>query len=175
MKKIIYFLLIFILASGNIFAEGTEVLPKTNTKVVVREHPKTGVPYVSIIASGQPDRGGPFAGMKKISRRPDYRMLDPKIKSGTIPYEGPVSSRKKVYIFAAALAAGGAGGAALLPIAPVTGAGAAGGAGALAAAGAGVAGGTVGAAAISMKQNPKQEDYTHVSKSEAEISGQRKK
>ncbi|MBI3307589.1 MAG: hypothetical protein HYZ84_07285 [Candidatus Omnitrophica bacterium] len=155
---------------NNVFAEiEAEVLPKTNTRVAVREHPKTGEPYVAIISAAGDDRGGPFAGMKKISR-PDYRMLDPKIKSGTIPYEGPVSSRKKVYVFAASIAALGIGGATLIPVAPVTGAGAASGAGAYAAAGAGVASGTAGAVAISMKENKKQEDYTHTAKSESSTS-----
>ena len=165
--RILCFFLMIVFVAGSSFADQTEVLPTTNTKVVVREHPKTGEPYVAIIPAGEPDRGGPFAGMKRISR-PDYRMLDPKIKSGQIPYEGPVSDRKKVYLFAASIAALGIGGAVLLPIAPATGAAASGGAGIYAGAGAGVAAGTAGAVAISTRESKKQEDYTHTAKSESE-------
>ncbi|MBI3313243.1 MAG: hypothetical protein HYZ83_03330 [Candidatus Omnitrophica bacterium] len=167
-RKIFCLTLILVLVFGHVYAEDTEVLPKTNTKVLVREHPKTGEPYVAVISASEADRGGPFAGMKKISIRPDYRMLDPKIKSGTIPYEGPYSSRKKVYVFAASMAALGIGGAALLPVASVTGAGATGGAGALAGAGAGVAAGTAGAVAAAKRQDPeKKDDFTNIAKSES--------
>ncbi len=168
-KLLISLFLSLTLVFGHVYAEDTEVLPKTNTKVVVREHPKTGEPYVAIVAASEADRGGPFAGMKRISIRPDYRMLDPKIKSGTIPYEGPYSSRKKVYMFAASMAALGIGGAALLPVAPATGAGAAGGVGAFAGAGAGVVAGTAGAVAVAKRQDSeKKDDFTNIAKSESD-------
>ena len=88
-------------------ASVSEVIQKTPTRVVVREHPRTGRPYVSIVSSEAPARD-PFSGLHQAMKRPDYRMLDPKIKAGQIPYEGPYSDRKKVYLLAASLATVGA-------------------------------------------------------------------
>lgn len=142
----------------------SEVIEETQTRVVIREHPKTGKPYVSIIPAETPEPPDPFTGQKARILRPDYRMLDPKIKSGKIPYEGPVSDRKKVYIFAASLAALGAAGGAL-PIAPVAAgsAGASGGAGVYAAAGTAVTAGPAVAATIASKPDSKKGDYAHES------------
>ncbi len=148
-------LMILMLAVPAGYADDNEVTRTTPARVVVRQHPKTGRPYV-VIASDKGNRN-PLVVPASASRfRPDYRMLDPKMKSGKIPYEGPVSDRKKVYIFAATVAAlGTAGGASIIAAAPAaTGTGAAGGAGAYAAAGAGVATGTVSAALDKTRPDP---------------------
>lgn len=145
----------------------SEVVPQTQTRVMVREHPRTGKPFVVI--TGQGESRDPFAGQRRIMKRPDYRMLDPKVKSGQIPYDGPVSDRKKVYILAASLATiGTVGGTAIIAAAPAaTGTGAAGGAGVFAGAGAGVTGGTLGGTYAATKNNSEKEDFTHVSESHA--------
>jgi len=147
------------------FAKGGEVQDVTHTQVVVREHPKTGKPYVSIVPDGDvtPD---PFTGQKKAYIRPDYRMLDPKVKSGDVPYDGPVSDRKKVYVFAASLmTVGTVGGAVGMATAPVAAGTAAGGAGAYVGAGAVVAGTTAAASIAASKKRPWDDDYEHISES----------
>ena len=168
MKKRAFFsVLIFLLSSVMVNAAENAVMPKTHTRVLVREHPRTGKPYVVITdRENAPD---PFALLRtsKPMMRPDYRMLDPKIKSGQIPYEGPVSDRRKVYIFAGSLAAlGTAGGAAMIAAAPAaTGAGAAGGAGVFAGAGAGVAAGSVAGTVAAAKSDPNKESFKHTAES----------
>lgn len=142
-----------------------EVMDVTHTQVVVRQHPKTGKPYVSIVPEGKvpPD---PFTGQKQSYIRPDYRLLDPKVKSGDIPYDGPVSDRKKVYVFAATLmTVGTVGGAAGMAAAPVGAGSAAGGAGAYVGAGAAVAGTTAAASIAASKKRPWDDDYEHISES----------
>jgi hypothetical protein len=132
------------------------------TRVIIREHPKTGKPYVSIVSSDVPEPPDPFTGQKAKILRPDYRMLDPKMKSGEIPYEGPVSDRTKIYVLAASLATLGVAGPALLPAAAPAAAGSAGatgGAGALAAAGTAVTVGPVAAVAIAGRPDPDKDDY----------------
>ena len=143
----------------SIFA--SEVMEESGTRVIVREHPKTGKPYVSIVPFQGEIPLDPFTGQRKYSR-PDYRMLDPKIKSGQIPYEGPYSDRKKIYIFAASLAAlGTASGAAVTALAPAaTGAGASGGAGAYFAGGGAVVAGTAVTAARVNRSDPEKQNYT---------------
>lgn len=155
---------VFLILSGQVSAfEASEVIPKTDTAVVVREHPKTGKPYVSIVRTGRESPAYAFQQAGPKFSRPDYRMLDPDVKSGETGYDGPFSSRKKVYAFAASLAAGGALGGALLPVAPATGAAASGGAGAFAAAGTGVAAGSLSAASWASRKNPEQDDFKHSS------------
>lgn len=125
----------------------SEILQETSTKVVVREHPRTGRPYVSVNAADVPDQD-PWKGNRKNFSRPDYRMLDPRMKSGQVPYAGPASDRRKVYAFAASMAALGAAGgvAGILAPAAATASSGAGGAGVYAAGGAAVTAGTAGAA-----------------------------
>lgn len=164
------FLLILTLAPS---ATASEVLPETSAEVIVREHPKTGKPYV-VITSAEAVSKDPFSGKRSSAQRPDYRMLDPKMKSGQIPYEGPSSSRKKVYILAATLATVGAvGGTAIIAAAPAaTGAGAAGGAGVYGAAGGAVAAGTISTAALQTKSDPEKDDYSLTSESALLKNGQ---
>lgn len=142
-----------------------EITDITHTQVIVRQHPKTGKPYVSIVPSGAAPRD-PFTGTEKKYARPDYRMLDPHFKNGDIPYNGPVSDRKKVYVFAATLmTVGTVGGAVGIAAAPVAAGTAAGGAGAYVGAGAAVAGTAVAASLLASKKRPWDDDYQHTSES----------
>ena len=162
--------LILNLSAG--FASASEVIENAPARVLVREHPKTGKPYISIVSKEAADTD-PLQSLKteKLAR-PDYRMLDPKMKSGQIPYEGPVSDRKKVYILAGTLAAGGVIGgtliAAVAPAAAAAGSGA--GAGAYAAGGAAVAAGTVSASVLSTRPDPDKDRMERIAKSK-EIFG----
>ena len=143
----------------------SEVIQETQTKVIVREHPKTGRPYVSITPLGAEFRD-PFERQRTNLRRPDYRMLDPKVKDGEIPYDGPYQDSKKVYIFAATLATlGTAGGVIGLTMIPASAGGAASGAGAYLASGGAIAGGTTAALLGTTKSNPEQDDVIQTSKS----------
>lgn len=162
------FLFVIVFLSPSLFADN-EILKPSATTVIIREHPKTGKPYASIAKSGF-ENENPLPSGKKISIRPDYRMLDPKVKSGEIPYEGPTSDRRKVYAFAAGLAAlGTAGGVIAATALPATtaSAGATGGAGVFAGAGVAVTAGTAGAVHLASKEDPKKpEDFKHEFRSE---------
>lgn len=136
------------------YAAESEVVPQVREKILVREHIRTGKPYVVITNDAARN---PLASLPVATRmRPDYRMLDPKVKKNSIPYQGPVSDRKKVYIFAGTIAAlGTAGGAAIIATAPAaTGVGAAGGAGGYAAAGTAVGVGSVSTALLQTRPDP---------------------
>ena len=156
-------LLMFCLALPLHASEGLE---ETHTNVVVRHHPRTGKPFVSSTSEAARDHN-PFPESQTL-KRPDYRLLDPKMKSGDIPYEGPVSDRKKVYGLAATLATvGTVGGVGIMAAAPAaTGTGAAGGAGLYGAAGTAVAAGTVSTAVGKSRSDPEKINFVH--KSEAE-------
>lgn len=144
----------------------TEVLEETHTQVILRTHPKTGKPYVSIVSTDTPIPKDPFTGLDRKYSRPDYRLLDPHMKNGEVFYDGPVSDDRKVYIFAATLMTlGTVGGAVGMATAPVAASGATGGAGAYAAAGSVVAGGTTAAGLISARSHP-YEEYKRVSESQ---------
>lgn len=160
LEKILAALMIFSFTLP-VYAQ-TEVITETTSTVIVREHPRTGKPYAVI--TGNPESAGPFAQLPVLTKsRPDYRMLDPKIKRGTIPYMGPVSDRKKVYAFAATLATlGAAGGTAIIAAAPAaTGAGASGGAGAYALAGTGVASGAISSSWLKTRPDPDKDKIEH--------------
>lgn len=136
-----------------------EVLEETTTRVVVRDHPKTGKPFVSIV---RPD-ANLVSGLRQqlhVVSRPDYRMLDPKINTKHIPYDGPVSDRRKIYIFAGTLAALGAGAGVYGALAPAatSGASGAGGAG-LYAGGAVLTGGGSIVASIAAQTDNRPEDF----------------
>ena len=128
--------------------EAPEVFKESAVEVVVREHPVTGKPFVLIVST----EGGPgtplFPWSGKPFTRPDYRMLDGNVKRSAVPYDGPVSDRKKVYLLAATLAAGGVTGGAVgfAPASTAGAASAAGGGAAFTASGAGLAAGAVTAA-----------------------------
>jgi hypothetical protein len=166
MKNFIKLILVpWMVSCFSVWGFASEVIEDTRTAVIVRNHPNTGKPYVSIVSLDIKEPKNPFSGQRKLTSRPDYRMLDPKTRSGEIPYDGPSSGRKKVYVFAATLAAvgtiGGAAGMALAPAA--TGAGASGGAGAYLAGGSAVVAGTAATTVLKTKPRPGDDDYTHIS------------
>ncbi len=136
-----------------------EVIPETPSAVVVREHPRTGHPYVSIVDPKKPRTV--FNGELQRYNRPDYRMLEPGVKPRDVDYHGPVSSRKKVYVLAGVLAAGGVAGYAALPVSAASG-GAAGGAGIYAAASGAVTAGTF-STHWAMKRDDRPDDFTQAS------------
>ena len=145
---------------------GTEVLPETKTRVVVREHVKTGESYVSVVSAEKEKPENPLGPPQKKILRPDYRMLDPDVRSGEIPYEGPVSDSTRVYLFAASIATLGVVAGLAVPVAAATGAGAAaGGAGTLAGAGTAVGVGSISAAFLSSRSDPNRDDFIHESAS----------
>ena len=150
-------------------ARASEVVTETNTAAVVREHPKTGKPYVSIVSKDLPDSNNPLAGLKKYPR-PDYRMLDSKIKPSDIGYQGPHSDRKKVYALAATLAAAGtAGGVVGFAAAPASTAASGGGAGAFLAGGGAVAGAAAGAV-VKAENSSDNQNFVHTAESRKQIS-----
>ncbi len=159
---------VFFLVSSLVFQpgiraeEGSEVFRPTGTQVAVREHPKTGKPYVTIIGKDGTRTSPALTGKIEQIARPDYRMLDPKVKSGQIPYHGPVSDRKKVYILAGTLATVGVAGSlaasTAIPAATAS-TGAAGGAGLYGAAGVGVITGTASGVWLKSRPNPHQNDF----------------
>ena len=164
-------LLIFLYSSASLAADdgdrsSNEVIRKTSTQVVVRIHSKTSRPYVSITPAGVPLDPKSVAVTTPITR-PDYRMLDPKIKNGQIPYEGPSSNRTKIYVFAGTLAALGIAGGAVAIAAPAASTSAAGGgAGVFAGAGAGTAAGTI-SGVLSQDSEPSPENNSAESISKA--------
>ncbi len=151
---------------GHLVARASEeIKDTTHTQVVVRQHPKTGKPYVSIVPSDAVP-ADLFTGSATSYTRPDYRMLDPHFKNGDIPYNGPVSDRKKVYVFAATLmTVGTVGGAVGMATAPAAAGTASGGAGAYVGAGAAVAGTATAASLAASKKRPWDEDFKHMSES----------
>jgi len=148
-----------ILIFSGVSAYANEVMSEAPAEIVIREHPKTGFPYVSVIDPRRPREV--FTGEMKKFNRPDYRLLDPKIKSKDTAYDGPVSDRKKVYVLAGVLAAGGVAGYAALPVS-AAGGGAAGGAGAYAAASGAVTAGTFSTHWM-MKKDDRPDDFTQLS------------
>ena len=150
----------------------SEIEDETHSRVIIREHPKTGKSYVSIVSSEAPVPEDPFTHQRNRYLRPDYRMLDPKAKKGDYQYDGPYSDRTKVYIFGATLIAGGITGGALgMAAAPAaTGAASAGGGGAYLI-GAGVATGAGGMTLAEMtKPKPGDENFTQESESKTVTS-----
>ncbi|MBI4970491.1 MAG: hypothetical protein HZC17_01435 [Candidatus Omnitrophica bacterium] len=143
----------------------SEVKDDSHSQVIIREHPKTGKPYVTIVSSDVPVPADPFTNERNRYSRPDYRMLDPKAKKGDYKYDGPYSDRKKIYIFAASMmtvgVVGGVAGMALAPAATAGTAASAGGGGAYLAAGA-VGTGVAGVAtAEALKVKPEDENFVH--------------
>lgn len=143
----------------------SEVPDPTHTQVIIREHPKTGKPYVSLVSTDQPVPEDPFTYQRNRYSRPDYRMLDPNVKKGEVAYDGPYSDRKKVYLFGAALMALGVTGAtAGIALAPAAGAASSGG-GAYLAGGAAVAAGSGAAVHEITKSRPEDENFIRESES----------
>ena len=141
----------------------SEVIKETGSQIIIRYHPKTGKPYTAIVTGDKSVSPSPMGEQKKYSR-PDYRLLDPKVKSGQIPYDGPHRDNTKIYLFAATLAAAGAAGGALAIAFPAASTGAAaGGAGLFAGAGAAVTAGTAATVYQGTKVKPEDENFSQQS------------
>lgn len=149
--------------------QSAEIRDETHTQVIIREHPKTGKSYVSIVSIDFPVPRDPFTHQRNRYSRPDYRMLDPKVKAKDISYDGPYNDRKKVYLFGATLmTVGVVGGTAAMALAPASTAASGAlstGGGAYLAAGAGVAAGSGLAVHEVTKVRPEDEHFTHESES----------
>lgn len=161
MKKAILWGLILLMFQAPLRGQESEILQDSGAKVYVREHPQTGKPFVSLRA-GDPAQD-PFKGFKKREIRPDYKMLEADAKG--IPYDGPVSDLKKVYVFAATMMTLGAAGVvvtAALPVAAAAGASTAG-TGVLAG-GAVVATGVAADLVVESQIKPGEEHYIHEGK-----------
>jgi len=147
----------------------SEVLENTPTKVTVKKHPKTGKPFVVIVAANAPEAEEAPAGREETAARPDYRLLDPKTRAREVNYQGPVSDRTKVYVLAASLATlgavGGVASSAAIPAGAAASTGSAGGAGAFAAARTAVAAGTVSTAWLKTRPRPDTDEFTRQSES----------
>ncbi|MSR77187.1 MAG: hypothetical protein EXS63_03025 [Candidatus Omnitrophica bacterium] len=139
----------------------SEVPDLTRTDVRIRMNPKTGKPFVSIVNGDAPDSRRIFYGNMKKYSRPDYRMLDYHMKSGQIPYDGPSSSAKKVYAFAATMATAGVLAGTLIPVTAAAGAASAGSAAGYGAAGTGLTAGVVSTAWLKSRTDPHQDDFKH--------------
>jgi hypothetical protein len=161
MKKTILWALILLMVPSLAWSQENEVLEDSGAKVYVREHPQTGKPFVSLRA-GDLARD-PFKGFTKREIRPDYKMLEADAKG--IPYDGPVSDLKKVYIFAATMMTLGVAGGIVtvaLPAGAAAGAGSAG-TGVLAG-GAAVATGVAADLVVEAQIKPGEEHYIHEGK-----------
>jgi hypothetical protein len=160
-KRQFSLILAMLLIAGPVSAVENETIGENGAKVFIREHPQTGKPFVSLRKEG--DTQDPFKGFVKREFRPDYRMLDAKTKSGDVPYDGPVSDRRKVYVFAATMMTLGVAGG-LVTVAMPAGAaaaGAGGGTGLLGTGAVAVAAGTVGTVALRSHLTPGEENYIH--------------
>ena len=163
----IFWLVLMLTQSWLVELQASEVIEDSHTRVLVREHPRTGRPYVSIVPETPENLPDPFQALHTRFSRPDYRMLDPKVKSGEIPYDGPYSSSTKVYVFAASLATlGTVGGAVGMAVLPASTGGAVSGGSAYLASGGAVIAGTVAGTYAAMGGNSKQDDFTQIAKSQ---------
>lgn len=139
-------------------AAENEVFPDSGAKVYVREHPQTGKPFVTL-GAGQIARN-PFPDFKKREIRPDYGMLDANARD--VPYDGPVSDRRKVYVFAATMMTLGVAGGVVTAAMPVAAAAGTGGAGTgMLAGGAVVVNAVAADIVLESKIKPGEENYVH--------------
>jgi len=156
-------ILVMTLAAGPACAAEAEneVIQESDIKVFIREHPQTGKPFVSLRQEDDPQ--DLFKGFVKREFRPDYKMLDARTKSGDVPYDGPTSDRKKVYIFAASMITLGVAGGIVTAAMPAGAAasGAGGGTGLLGAGAVTLATGTAGTVALKSHLAPGEENYIH--------------
>jgi len=174
MKKGLAVVLVAFFCASHLYAAENEVLQEGGTKVFIREHPQTGKPFVSLRKEGSAQ--DLFKGFVKREFRPDYRMLDAKTKSGDVPYDGPVSDLKKVYIFAATMMTLGVAGG-IATVAMPVGAAASGVSGSTGLLGAGavtVVAGTAGTVALKSHLAPGEENYIHDATTTAVTSNPKK-
>jgi len=158
-------LLLRLMLPGNAICATNEVLVVSPTQVVMRQHPKTGKAFVSIVSAEAPEAGNLLAASGGTLLRPDYSLLDPNVKASDVPYEGPYSDRRKIYVFGVTLATiGVTGGVAGMALAPTAGT-AVGGGGAYLAAGGALMTGAVSTAVIKTKPRVGEDDFKHTSES----------
>ncbi|HNX68406.1 MAG TPA: hypothetical protein PLL75_02570 [Candidatus Omnitrophota bacterium] len=165
-RAVAVFLIIGLFACRPGMAE-TEVFKESGAKVFIREHPQTGKSFVSIRAETT-EATDIFKGFTRREIRPDYRLLDPKNRSGAVPYDGPSNDRTKVYVFAATMVTLGAAGIAVtaaLPAGAAATAGTGSSAGLYAAGGTAVALGTAGTVYVNTRVKPGEENYVHTAES----------
>ncbi len=123
--------ILFVARGSWSMAQANEVLnqqeikmPDSGVVVMVRENSKTSTPYIVIVDPLNPRKELAALDSNKY-RRPDYRMLQKGVDAKDVGYDGPYSSKKKIYILAATLATAGATaavvGPALFPAAAATG------------------------------------------------------
>ncbi len=154
--------------NANEVLEQKEINFPQHAAVMVRENSKTGTPYVVIVDPKAPRSDLASLDSNKY-RRPDYRMLEKNVTAKDVGYDGPYSSKKKIYILAATLATAGATaavvGPALFPAAAAT--GAAGGSVAVPAAAAAVGGSALAVAAKKYQDHFENlpDDYSRESES----------
>ncbi|HOW87506.1 MAG TPA: hypothetical protein P5561_01205 [Candidatus Omnitrophota bacterium] len=175
MKRVLTIVTILFWRMGTVCGAENEVLQESGAKVFVREHPQTGQSFVSLRTEGKEGRDL-FKGFTRREIRPDYKMLDPKTKSGEIPYEGPVSDRTKVYVFAATIATLGVAGSAVAAAAfPASAAAAASsGGGAVLGTGAAVVAGVAADIVVESHIAPGEENYIHEGKTESATGSPKK-
>ena len=142
-----------------------EVIKPTETQVIERVHPRTGQTFHSVVANQQATSDILSNVERKNYSRPDYRLLDHTLKKGTVPYDGPYNSRKKVYVFAGTVATlgvvGGSVGMLSAAAAPVAaGIASTGGAVGFLGAGMAVGAGTLSSAYLKSRPEP-QDQYEH--------------
>ena len=114
MKKVIY---LFILCACGSSALANEVLVDTGTEVIIRDAKKGRHPLCfRLFLKNHPVPRDPIYHKRRAYSRPDYRYLDHKLPKGSIEYDGPSNSRKKVYIFAATIATLGVTSAVMIPV-----------------------------------------------------------
>lgn len=163
-KKVCCLLSVVCCLGGTPILNANEVLdsreikmPERGGQVMVRENSKTGTPYIVITDPSVPRKDLAALDSNKY-RRPDYRMLQKGVTAKDVGYDGPYSSKKKIYILAATLATAGATaavvGPALFPAAAATGA-------VGSAAGPAIAAG-VGGSALAAAANAYQEHYKNL-------------
>lgn len=108
------------ITANEVFDSQDIKMPNSGAAVMVRENSKTGTPYI-VITDPLNLRKDLAALDSNKYRRPDYRMLQKGVSGKDVNYDGPYSSKKKIYILAASLAVAGAGAAIAIPVAPAAG------------------------------------------------------
>jgi len=141
----------------------SETIIAQDNQVIVREHPKTKRPYVTIASGDTEIEEHTITMPSDTVSRPDYRILSYRVPKDIPPYNGPYSDRTKVYVFAGALIATGIATAAVGAAAPAAVGAASSGGGAYAVAGTTVGVTTLATALLKARPDPDEDEFTHTS------------
>jgi hypothetical protein len=141
----------------------SEVIIAEEHQVIIRDHPQTRLPYVSIVGAAVATQEQTIKIPSDALGRPDYRMLSYRTAAGVPAYKGPSSDRTKVYVLAGTLIATGIATAAIGAAAPAAVGAASSGAGAYAVAGSTVGVTTLATALLTSRPDPDENDFTHTS------------